>query len=403
MNPFYKCFCRVYQFLFHLALPVLPYRNPKIISSVEDLPEELKKNGINRVLLITDNFLRSSGITASLEEKLADVGVHCSVYDSTRPNPTVENVEQAREMYISHNCQCMIAFGGGSSIDCAKALGARIAYPKRSLKRLKGNLKVLRKTPPLVAIPTTAGTGSEVTVTAVITDTQTQHKYTMNNFPFIPDWAVLDPKVTVTLPPALTATTGVDALTHAVEVYIGNSTSRETREMSVTATQLIFKSIEKAYNYGNDLSARADMLRAAHLAGAAFSKSYVGYVHALAHALGGQYNTPHGLANSVLLPVLLEAYGTRIHRKLYKLALAVGIADNTMSCEEGAHAFITAVKELNKRLSIPEKLPEIQSCDIPKMARHAAREGNPLYPVPVLMTAKELESFYYKISDWSED
>lgn len=186
MNPFYKCFCRVYQFLFHLALPVLPYRNPKIISSIEDLPEELKKNGINRVLLITDNFLRLSGITASLEEKLADVGVHCSVYDGTRPNPTVENVEQAREMYISHNCQCMIAFGGGSSIDCAKALGARIAYPKRSLKRLKGNLKVLRKTPPLVAIPTTAGTGSEVTVTAVITDTQTQHKYTMNNFPFIP-------------------------------------------------------------------------------------------------------------------------------------------------------------------------------------------------------------------------
>ncbi len=402
MNIIYKSFCRIYQASFRMALPFLPYRTPKLINKICDLPPILSESGYNPILLITDSYLYESGATRPLEKSLRENNIKYVLYNETRPNPTVENVESARALYVSEGCKAMIAFGGGSSIDCAKAVGARIVYPKRTLSQLKGNLRVFRKTPPLIAIPTTAGTGSEATVTSVITDIDAHHKYTMNNFPFIPDMAVLDPEVTRTLPPMLTATTGIDALTHAVEAYIGRSTTKETRQMATDAVCLIFKSIENAYKNGDDLQARSDMLRAANLAGATFSKSYVGYIHAIAHSLGGQYNTPHGLANSVLLPIFLEAYGSSVYSKLNRLAKAIGIADKNTQDKDGALMFIDAVRSLNKRLKIPETLPEIQEADIPTMAKHASREANPLYPVPMLMDAKELQKFYYIVSQWRE-
>ena len=278
-------------------------------------------------------------------------------------------------------------------------MGARVAYPKRKLSSLKGNLRIFRKLPPLFAIPTTAGTGSEVTLTAVITDKKKKHKYTMNSFPLIPHFAVLDPEFTFTLPKHLTATTGMDALTHAVEAYIGQSTTKETRRLSKETVKLVFDNIEIAYNDGYNREARENMLHAAYKAGIAFSKSYVGYVHAVAHSLGGQYGTPHGLANSVLLPVFLEAYGECIHKKLYELALFAGLCSESNSFEKGARIFIDAVKEKNKNMDIPEKISGIKKEDIPKMARHAGKEGNPLYPVPKLMDSKELEKFYYMMID----
>ena len=267
---------------------------------------------------------------------------------------------------------------------------------------MKGLLRVWRKLPLLIAIPTTAGTGSEVTVTAVITDSEKKHKYTMNNFTFIPPYAVLDPEVTFTLPPSVTATTGMDALTHAVEAYIGGSTSRETRALALETVKLVFENIETAYRDGTNRSARANMLYAAHKAGIAFSKSYVGYIHAVAHSLGGQYNIPHGLANSVLMPVVLEAYGEAAHKKLHELGIAAGVTGSGDSHREGAEKFIQAIRDLNRRLGIPTSIPGIRREDIPQMARHAAKEANPLYPVPVLMDAGELERFYYKVADWSQ-
>ena len=224
-----RAFCRVYQVLFHLALPVLPYREPERHTSVEEVPGILQRLGVDAVLLVTDPGLRRAKVTDGLEKLLAQQGIRCVVYDGTCANPTVENIEQARALYLSEGCRALIAFGGGSSMDCAKAVGARIAYPKKSLDQLKGLLRVLRQIPPLIAIPTTAGTGSEVTVTAVITDRKKHHKYTMNDFTLIPRYAVLDPQVTLSLPPQVTATTGMDALTHAVEAYIGRSTTKETR------------------------------------------------------------------------------------------------------------------------------------------------------------------------------
>ena len=316
------------------------------------------------------------------------------------PNPTVQNVEEARTLYIRENCEALIAFGGGSSMGCAKAVGARIAYPKKTLQKMKGLLRVLRRIPPLVAIPTTAGTGSEVTVTAVITDSERQHKYTMNNFTMIPSYAVLDPAVTFTLPPSLTATTGMDALTHAVEAYIGGSTTKETRTLALEAVRLIFANIETAYKDGNDYTARKNMLHAAYIAGIAFSQSYVGYIHAVAHSLGGQYNIPHGLANAVLMPIVLEDYGAAVYKKLHALGVAAGVAAETDSEKIGAEKFIAAIRALNRNMGIPETLTGIRKADIPVMAKHAAKEANPLYPVPVLMNAKELETFYHKVADW---
>ena len=249
------------------------------------------------------------------------------------------------------------------------------------------------------AVPTTAGTGSETTLAAVITDAQTRYKYAINDFPLIPKYAVLDPQVTVSLPPFITATTGMDALTHAVEAYIGRSTTYGTRKDALLAVKLIFENIDTAYTDGTNVDARRNMLHASYYAGCAFTKSYVGYVHAVAHSLGGQYNIPHGLANAILLPHVLEEYGKTIHKKLAKLAVAAGIAEKGTPCAQAAYAFTDEIKSMKKRFGIGNTVPDIQEEDIPKLAHYADIEANPLYPVPVLMTAKELEKFYYMLME----
>ena len=279
-------------------------------------------------------------------------------------------------------------------MDCAKGLGVKVACPNKSLQKMKGILKVRKKLPLLIAVPTTAGTGSETTLAAVITDSKTRHKYAINDFPLIPRYAVLEPKITLSLPKQITATTGMDALTHAVEAYIGNSTTYDTRMDALLAVRLIFDNIHKAYQDGTQLEPRRDMLKAAFYAGCAFTKSYVGYVHAIAHSLGGKYNTPHGLANAVLLPFVLEAYGKKARNKLAKLAYHVGIVPKDVSKKEAAQAFIEQIKEMKHRLGIGDTIEEIQEEDIPILARYADKEANPLYPVPKLMNAKQLEKFY---------
>lgn len=400
MNIVNKIYCRIYQGVFRLAMPFLPYREPEKFESTDDIAPLLKKLNIDSVLLITDSFLRNSGITKNLEENLAENNINVTVFDKTNPNPTTKNVYEAKEMYLNNGCKGLIAFGGGSSIDCAKAVGGLIVYPNKKMKDIKGLLKIWRKLPTLIAIPTTAGTGSEVTVTSVITNPEKKHKYTINSFPLIPHYAVLDAKVTYTLPKSITATTGMDALVHAVEAYIGNSTTKETRRLALEATELIFKNIEIAYNEPENYTARSNMLIAAHKAGIAFSKSYVGYIHAIAHSLGGQYNVPHGLANSVIMPYVLDIYGEKIHKKLYQLGIAAGVASENDGTEAGAKKFIKALKELNKRLEIPEKIVGIKREDIPLMAKHAHKEANPLYPVPLLMNDHELKDIYFKIAEW---
>lgn len=402
MKQLEKLYCRIFQGAFRAALPLLPYREPEILREVKQIPRLLQKKKIKRVLLVTDTGVRSLGLTRRLEQGLRDAGIRCAVYDAVVANPTILNIEQARELYLKSGAQAIIAFGGGSAMDCAKVTGARIVRPKKPVYKMKGLLKICKKLPMLIAVPTTAGTGSEATLAAVITDSGTKHKYPINDFSLIPHYAVLDYHVTLGLPKGITATTGMDALTHAVEAYIGRSTNAFTRKMAEDATKLIYENIKNAYDDGQNATARANMLQAAYCAGVAFSRSYVGYVHAVAHSLGGQYGVPHGLANAVLLPYFLEEYGTACQRKLAKLARAAGMVPKHTSDYRAATYFIQWIKDINTYMGIPAKIPEIQRADIPLMAQHAAAEGNPLYPVPVLMGQAQLAEMYERVMERRE-
>lgn len=343
MNTLRKIYCRAFQKAFHIAIPFLPYRKPKIAGSVKELPEIIMRHKCTHVLIITDGGIMKLGLTRRLEKALKEAGIPYTIYDKTVANPTTVNVREALELYHKEDCDAIIGFGGGSSMDCAKAVGACAVKPNQSLAQMKGILKVHKKLPLLMAVPTTAGTGSETTLAAVITDADTRYKYAINDFPLIPRYAVLDPKVTLSLPPFITATTGMDALTHAVEAYIGNSTTIDTRRDALKAVKLIFENIDIAYEHGDNIQARRNMLHASFYAGCAFTKSYVGYVHAVAHSLGGQYNVPHGLANAILLPLVLREYGSCIDKKLHRLAIAAGLADKNTPDHEAAELFIRAI------------------------------------------------------------
>lgn len=392
-----KIYCRIFQKIFRAALPFLPYRNPRIIPSVAGIGDVCKKKNIDSVMIVTDQGIRALGLTKFLEKNLEERGISYCIYDRTVANPTIWNVEEARELYLKEGAQAIIAFGGGSSMDCAKAAGARIVKPKQSIHQMKGLLKVHKKLPLLIAVPTTAGTGSETTLAAVITDSEKRHKYPINDFSLIPRYAVLDYHETTGLPRQITATTGMDALTHAVEAYIGGSTTKETRQMAEEAVHLVYQYLKAAYDDGQDKEARSGMLKAAYCAGVAFTKSYVGYVHAVAHSLGGQYGTPHGLANAVTLPIVLKIYGPACEKKLARLAKNAGVVDRKMKDQEAALRFVDWIVQMNDSMEIPRHLPEICEEDIPVMARHADQEANPLYPVPMLMNRRELEEIYYKV------
>ena len=262
---------------------------------------------------------------------------------------------------------------------------------------MAGILRIFKKIPLLFAIPTTAGTGTETTVATVITDSKTKHKYMISDFPLIPKYAVLDPIVTKTLPPHITASCGMDVLVHAIEAYIGNSTTKKTRSQALKATKLVYQNLLKAYGDGNNLEARKNMLRASYLGGCAFTVSYVGYCHAVSHSLSGMYNTPHGLANAILIPYVLEGYGEKIHKKLKDLAIIAGLCNKKTPKKEAAKIFIQSIKDLNSKMQIGNKIESIKKEDIKKLAYYANKEANPIYPVPVLMDKKELEKFYYNL------
>ncbi len=394
MNTLRKIWCRTYQTAFRVALPLLPYREPKLLENMDAVADLLAGKGLSPVLIVTDKGISSLGLLRGLTDALDAQGVEWRVFDEVTANPTIHNVEAARQMYLDEGCKALIAFGGGSSMDCAKACGARIVRPKKPVQKMRGLLQVMHRLPTLIAVPTTAGTGSETTLAAVITDSETKHKYPINDFSLIPHYAVLDPAVTAGLPAGLTATTGMDALTHAVEAYIGRSTTAHTRAMAIEAVQLIRQYLKRAYDNGQDLEARAKMLRAAYCAGIAFTQSYVGYVHGVAHSLGGQYGLPHGLANAIILPWFLAEYGPACHHRLGELARKTGVAPADASDAEAAGIFIAWVREMNDSMGIPRTVDCIQPEDIPQMAAHADQESNPLYPVPKLMDAEELAHMY---------
>ena len=376
----------------------LPWREPKLIKgegSFADLPKKIKEEGITKVLIVTDKGLMKLNMLDPLFEALKSENVSFKLYDDVIPNPTTENVEDALKLYKEGECQAIIAVGGGSPMDCAKGVGARVARPKKTLRQMKGVLKVMKKLPKLFAVPTTSGTGSETTLAAVITDGD--YKYAINDTALIPYAAVLDPLLTVNLPPHVTSTTGMDALCHAVEAYIGSENTKATKKEAREAVVLIKNNLLRAYENGHDLRARENMQNASYLAGLAFTRAYVGYVHAIAHSLGGKYHIPHGLANAVVMPYVFEAYGKKAWKKLAELADLIGVTNSGDSLECKANKFIGWIKDMNAKMNIGDGFEEIREEDLDEMIAHAMKEGNPLYPVPKIMNKEEFRAIYKKL------
>lgn len=390
----YKLYCRSFQKVMQVSTLFLPWREPQLIegeNSLAELPMLIKRERIENVLLVTDKGIAATGLMDGFLEGLRTEGIKFFIYDKTVPNPTIENIEEALQLYKANDCQGLVAFGGGSPIDCAKGVGARLARPNKTIPQMKGILKVLKKMPPLFAVPTTAGTGSEATLACVVSNSETHEKYALMDTALIPHFAVLDPLLTVKLPNPITSTTGMDALTHAVEAYIGKSNTKQTRQWSIDAVKLIFGNLYEAYANGENLTARKNMQRAAYFGGMAFTRAYVGNVHAIAHTLSGFYNVPHGLANAVILPHVLDYYGESVHKSLAELADAAGVCEPNDSTREKATKFIQAIKDLNEKMEIPPKVDCIVDSDIPLMAERAIQEANPLYPVPKILGREDME------------
>ncbi len=398
-----KPYCRLFQKIMYVGLAVMKWREPELITGagcLKSVADKLQELGLKHPLIVTDGFLHSIRIYAPLTDEMDKRGMPYSIYGEAVPNPTVHNIADAYKMYTEDGCDCLIAVGGGSSMDCAKGCGAQVACPNRTLAQMKGLLKVGKDIPTLFAVPTTAGTGSEVTVTAVITNPENRDKYLMNDLHLIPHYAVLDPTLTYNLPKPVTSTTGMDTLTHAVEAYIGSANTKRTKENALIAVKLVFENLLTAYEDGHNETARLNMQNASYRAGLAFTRAYVGTVHALAHALGGFYGIPHGLANAVLLPVVLKAYGKTAYKKLAELADLVGIKGET--AKDKANAFIAAIEDLNRKMEIPEKIGgkwKILDEDLPALAKHAYDETNPLYPVPKILSEKQLIELYKQIQE----
>ncbi len=387
-----KAWYHVFQFVLTRAMYLLPWRSPQIVEgpgSVRTLPALVRAKKISRVLVVTDATLHRLGLLDGMLAAAREAGLTCAVYDGVEPNPSIENIEAARKMYLESRCEGIIAFGGGSSMDCAKACGARIVRPRTSVNRLGGQLRVLLQIPPLFAVPTTAGTGSETTIAAVVTDRETHHKYAVNDPVLIPLCAVLDPELTLGLPPHITAATGMDALTHAVEAYTNRYAPKYTQRLSEEAAALIFQNLESVYRDGKQADARLNMLYASFKAGAAFTRACVGYVHAIAHTLGGLYGTPHGLANAVILPIVMEDFGPAIYPRLARLAELTGVQGDSEA--ERAQGFIREIRRMNRDMGIPDHFDHIRDEDIPQMIRWALAEANPVYPVPVLWNEEQME------------
>ena len=381
MNTFKKIYCRIFQTCFRIALPFLPYREPELIDGFKNVPAVLKKHHISHILLVTDPGVYKLGLTKPLEKQLSKSQISCTIYKDTVANPTSANVEDAKDLYLDHKCQALLAFGGGSSMDCAKAVGARLARPHKSLSKMEGILKICHRLPLLIAVPTTAGTGSETTLAAVITDADTHHKYAINDFNLIPDYAVLEPSVTYGLPPQLTATTGMDALTHAIEGYITKGHCTISDMFHLEAIKLISENLRGAVQ--NTPEGREGMALGQYIAGMGFSNVGLGIVHSMAHGLSALYDTPHGVACAILLPVGLEYNKTVAGERYRAVGKAMGVKGiDEMNDAEAADATIAAVKQLSADVGIPANLQGIlKEEDIHFLAESAfadaCRPGNP--------------------------
>ena len=400
MNIIIIVFISTYQKVLYIATYFLPFKEPIIIkgeNSFTDLAIKLKFYKKDNVLLVSDETLHNLKLDENLINALKKENINYTSYYNINPNPSINEVEQGVILYKQNNCNAIIAIGGGSVMDAAKIIGARVSNYKTPISKMKGLVKIRKSLPKLIAIPTTAGTGSEVTVAAVITNKESKEKFSIEDYKLIPTLAILNPSLLVNLPPHITSTTGMDALTHAIEAYIGSSNTKKTKQAAITAIQLIFNNLYESYVNPFNMLAREKMQVASYFAGVAFTRAYVGYVHALAHTLGGQYNVAHGLANAIILPIVLKEYGDSVTNKLAELYDYV-IVNSPLSKKEKANKFIEMIEELNNKMNIKNNFKEIiKDEDIDSLAKKAYKEAIPLYPTPTLWDLNKFKEMYYKI------
>lgn len=389
-----KGYYRTIQGVSRVGLKIVKFKIPELVSgagSVNKLPDIIKEQGINKVLIIVSRTLVKSGLLEDFFGKLKENNISYEIYDSVKPNPTIENIEDCLKVYKNFNCEAIVAIGGGSPIDCAKVVAARATNSNLQIKDLRGVLKVRKPIPPFFAVPTTAGSGSEVTVAAVVTDSSTHEKYAIADFKLVPDFAILDPELTVGVPQHLTASTGMDALTHAIEAYVGKNGTDYTDDKALKAIKLIIDNLENVYKDGTNIEGRNAMLVASNYAGEAFTRANVGYVHAIAHSIGGLYGVAHGLANAIILPKVLDYYGESAYIKLSEIAIYANLGDKNEDKKDLALKFIATIKDMNRNMNIPLGIKELRKEDIPLISQRAMKEGNPGYPVPKIMSVNECE------------
>lgn len=394
MNVLRKAYCRAYQKIIFLVQSLLRFRVPEILEgsgSLSLVGEKLCREGKKHPLIIATPSMVRNHYLPLLTEPFEKSGIAYEVFTKVEPNSPFPIIEEAYSLFASASCDCLIAMGGGSALDTAKAVGAKAAKPRKSLSSFKGVLKVGKKIPYLVAIPTTAGSGSEATLAAVVYNPENHDKFSINDPHLIPSLAVLDADLLISLPPKLIASTGMDALTHALESYIGKDGTPLSEKAALEAMELIRDHLYGFYLDPSSALHREGMQKAAYLAGVSFTRGYVGYVHALAHSLGGLYGVPHGYANAVLLPAVLRAYGKSAEKKLAKAASFLRLAPEASSRKEKAEALISWVEDLNKKMDIPTKFANIiLDENLDELSFHAGMEANPLYPVPKELDEKEL-------------
>lgn len=356
--------------------------------SVKKLPKLIRARGIRKPLIVTDPVLMQIRLLDGLFAELDAIGMPYAVYDGVQPNPTIDNIESAYALFMKNGCDALVGFGGGSSMDCAKVVAGRVARPNLTADKLGGYLKVMlpvpKRVPRIFAVPTTAGTGAETTSAAVVTDPKTHIKYTVNDFLLHPHFIVLDPELTLGLPPFFTAITAMDALSHAIEGYIGKAHCRVSDVYTEMAVRMIFENIDKVYNDGNDIEARFQMLLASYYAGVVLNRALTGYVHPLAHKIGGMYSLPHGRVIGAVMPLVFEYYGSVASRRLGKLADIINITTPDMNDDQKAAAFIEAIRGFNRRYGIEATIAELRENDFDEITKSVHMECIP-FPVPKIM------------------
>ncbi|WP_085343869.1 iron-containing alcohol dehydrogenase [Vibrio sp. ArtGut-C1] len=388
---------RTYTAGLKIAALILPMPRPTLFSgpgSMNELLESMTELGFKRVLLVTDEGLVQVGIVDKVLKAAAQLDLQLDVFSKVQPDPTYDQVESGLEAYHRFHCEGILALGGGSAMDCAKVIAAKVTN-KRPIKNLAGLLKVWRMPAPLFAIPTTAGTGSEVTIAAVVSDPSSHIKTPLMDPKLVPLMAALDANLMIGLPPKITADTGVDALTHAIEAYVSRNATQETRAYSVAAIKLIFKHLPRVVAQGDDVEARHKMAMASYYAGLAFTKASLGYVHAFAHTFGAKYGIPHGMANGLALLPVLRFSLSEIEPQLRKLD---ALTAEGQSGEASAQHFLTHVESLFASIDIKQTSALIQREDADALVDLILKEAHWNYPVPKFMSREECTQLLLDIS-----